>query len=138
MRQSSTTCRLLRNLSWILIEKGCETLKTFADLLSKAIIIAIVIKVEEQLCFYSSRTFCLRLRETCQHCIEQDGHYFWKLYQVYCAWLIKWVVNQLRLTFLIKIEKLVLSTHRFINCTRRRMCLAKRDFESIIIYTQEK
>ena len=135
MRQSSTTCRLLRNLSWILIEKGCETLKTFADLLSKAII---VIKVEEQLCFYSSRTFCLRLRETCQHCIEQDGHYFWKLYQVYCAWLIKWVVNQLRLTFLIKIEKLVLSTHRFINCTRRRMCLAKRDFESIIIYTQEK
>ena len=76
MRQSSTTCRLLRNLSWILIEKGCETLKTFADLLSKAIIIAIVIKVEEHLCFYSSSTFCLRLRETCQHCIEQDGHYF--------------------------------------------------------------
>ena len=137
MRQSSTTCRLLRNLSWILIEKGCETLKTFADLLSKAIIIAIVIKVEEHLCFYSSSTFCLRLRETCQHCIEQDGHYFWKLYQVYCAWLIKWVVNQLRLTFLIKIERLVLSTHRFINCTRRRMCLAKRDFESII-NTQEK
>ena len=51
MRQSSTTSRLLRNLSRILIEKGRETLKTFADLLSKAVIIAIVIKVNEQLCF---------------------------------------------------------------------------------------